>query len=108
MSNTHSPSPRRHVCGALSPFVLAALTVAAVPANAQNLVRGQDLFQHHCQACHADFHKPETRHVTSLEELRKRVEGWAVHTGTTWKTEEIDDVLFYLNRMFYKFPEKAL
>lgn len=94
--------------GTLRPVALAALAVSMGAANAQNLGRGQELFQHHCQACHFDFQKPESRHVESLEKLRKRVEGWALHTGTDWTQEEIDDVLFYLNRMFYKFPEKAL
>lgn len=86
----------------------AALALAAAGTQAQNLPRGQELFQQKCQACHYDFQRPETRHVESLEELRKRVEAWGVHTGTGWTREEVDDVLSYLNRMFYKFPEKRL
>lgn len=86
----------------------AALGLAAEGAGAQDLPRGQELFEDQCQACHDDFQRPESRHVTSLGDLRKRIEAWGTHTGTGWKKEEVNDVLFYLNRMFYKFSEKAL
>lgn len=91
-------------------LVLFAALLALFPAwaSAQNFARGQELFQQHCQACHEDLHEARHRHAKSLGELRKRIEGWATHTNTGWQKDEVDDVLFYLNQSFYKFPGKRL
>lgn len=78
------------------------------PASAQNFARGQELFEDHCQACHEDFERPEVRHLRSAKELRARIEAWAAHTNTGWKQEDIEDVLFYLDRSFYRFDKKPL
>ncbi|SMF95527.1 hypothetical protein SAMN02949497_2892 [Methylomagnum ishizawai] len=78
------------------------------PASAQNFARGQELFEDHCQACHEDFNRPEVRHLGSAEELRARIEAWATHTNTGWKKEDVEDVLFYLDRSFYRFGQKPL
>lgn len=88
--------------------ILAVLLLGPSPVRAQDLQRGQDLFQHHCLACHYDFQRPEVRHLQSLDELRKRISAWALHTNTGWSEEEVDDVLHYLNVSFYKFPKKTL
>jgi mono/diheme cytochrome c family protein len=88
-------------------FASAALAISLISAsplaNAANFARGQELFEDHCQACHNDFHRPDDRNVKSLSELRKRVEAWSAHAATDWKRDEIDDVLEYINRSFYKF-----
>lgn len=99
-STPHRP-PRRLVL-----FALLALSPAW--AAAQNFARGQELFQHHCQACHEDLHEARHRHAKDLDELRKRIEGWATHTNAGWQKDEVNDVLFYLNQSFYKFPEQRL
>ncbi|MGZ8217533.1 c-type cytochrome [Methylomagnum sp.] len=87
-------------------FALLALSPAWV--SAQDFARGQELFQQHCQACHEDLHEARHRHVRTLDELRQRVQGWATHTNTGWQKGEVDDVLFYLNQSFYKFPKQRL
>jgi mono/diheme cytochrome c family protein len=104
MSSLHLPlSP------AINRGVLFALLALSAPGiQAQNFERGQKLFENHCQACHTDMHRPESRHLHSLAELRKRIDAWALHTNTGWQKDDVDDVLFYLNQSFYKFPEKPL
>lgn len=89
---------------------LAAIwLVAFAPATAaENFARGKELYDHHCQSCHEDLMHAENRRLKSLDELRKRIEAWATHTGNDWTRDEINDVLYYLNKRFYKFDQKAL
>ncbi len=90
-------------------LLLACLAASAAPlAFAQNFARGQELFEDHCQACHEEFDRPEARHMRNLEELRSRIDAWAAHTNAGWKKEDVDDVLFYLNKSFYRFDQKSL
>lgn len=94
--------PFRHL------MLFALLALSPAWASAQNFARGQELFQHHCQACHEDLHEARHRHAKDPGELRKRVEGWATHTNTGWQKDEVNDVLFYLNQSFYKFPKQRI
>jgi hypothetical protein len=48
------------------------------------------------------------RNLKTLDALRKRIEDWVSHTGNPWSREEIDDVLYYLNKSFYRFDQKPL
>jgi mono/diheme cytochrome c family protein len=70
--------------------------------------RGQALYENHCSSCHdTQVHAPgETRHVTTMAELRARVAAWSVHSGLEWSDEEVNDVTGYLNRRFYRFTEQ--
>lgn len=91
---------------ALAAYAFSMLIPAS--ASAENFQRGQELYGNHCQACHANLvHLSKHRKVKDLAELRKRVAAWAVHAGEGWGNSEIDDVQYYLNRMFYHFKEQA-
>jgi mono/diheme cytochrome c family protein len=105
MSSRNSPAPFKLSLGLLLAGLATGTQALAQPRNFQ---RGQELFEHHCQACHYDFNRADTRHVRSLEELRQKIEGWAVHTNAGWRKGEVDDVLFYLNKSFYRFEQKAM
>lgn len=87
---------------------LCGLLLLALPVHAQNFQRGQELFEHHCLACHHDFERTDSRHVRSLAELRRKIEAWASHTNVGWRKTEIGDVLYYINKSFYHFPQKTL
>lgn len=83
--------------------VLVAVMLAA-PASSQDFSRGQALYEHHCQSCHADWaHSRAGRKVEDINELRRRVASWSVHAGLDWHDEEIGDVAGYLDRAFYRF-----
>lgn len=100
--------PRTGTSLPIAGFAAAWLVAFAPSAGAEDYGRGKELYDHHCQSCHEDLMHAENRHLRSLDELRKRVEAWAGHTGNDWSGEEIDDVLYYLNKRFYKFEHKAL
>ena len=44
----------------------------------------------------------KNRKVTTVEELRKRVSGWSVHSGLDWSQVDIEDVTDYLGRTYYQ------
>ena len=48
------------------------------------------------------------RKLKTLDALRGRIRDWASHTGNPWTREEIEDVLYYLNKSFYHFDQKPL
>lgn len=88
---------------------LVLSTFMPAPAVAENFRRGQELYGDHCDACHDSLtHPGKEQKVKSLSELRKRIASWADHTGQYWGNSEIDDVLYYLNKSYYHFEEKAL
>jgi mono/diheme cytochrome c family protein len=78
------------------------------PVLAENFARGQELYNHHCQSCHEDLLHARNRKLKTLDALRDRIRAWAVHSGAPWTEEEINDVLYYLNKSFYRFDQKPL
>lgn len=85
---------------------MAVLALASAPALAENYQRGHELYGNHCQACHTKrVHLNKKRKVKTLSELRKRVEGWAAHAGDDWGESEVDDVVYYLNRRYYRLAQ---
>ena len=48
-----------------------------------------------------------SRRATSLADLHQRVASWSYHAALGWSEEEVTDVVDYLNRAFYHFPEQA-
>ena len=80
-------------------------TLAVLPGTvfAEGFDRGQALYEHHCQSCHESWaHTRDGRLVTTVGELRRRVEAWSIHSRLDWTAEEIEDVTDYLNRTFYQ------
>lgn len=85
---------------------MAALILCAYAASAleEEFSRGQASYENHCRSCHADWvHTRSARKVTSLNELRQRTPSWSIHTGLDWSDEEMEDVVDYLERNFYRF-----
>jgi hypothetical protein len=46
--------------------------------------------------------------LKTLDALRGRIQDWASHTGNLWTREDVNDVLYYLNKSFYGFDQKPL
>jgi hypothetical protein len=66
--------------------------------------RGQLLYENHCISCHESIvHVRLRQQAMSLPELRARVLHWATYLQLRWGKEEIEDVVGYLNRQYYKF-----
>ena len=92
----------------LCTLALLAGCEAASPradSRAADMLRGRDLYQTFCTACHtAQIHWRERRLVKSWEDLRYQVARWQKYAGQNWSGEEIDDTASYLNQVFYGLP----
>ena len=94
---------RRATWSATAALVTALTALWSAAAGAQEATdRAQALYENHCQFCHADWaYTHEGRKVTTLKDLRLRVDGWSAHAGLHWSAEEIDAVTRYLDERFY-------
>ena len=65
--------------------------------------RGQLLYENHCLECHTSVvHIRNNRKAINLIEVRKFVIRWSRELHLPWQKEEIDDVVRYLDRQYYK------
>ncbi len=77
---------------------------APSPATAS---RGELLYGNHCIACHStSVHWRDQRLVTDFGSLIAQVKRWEQNTGLGWSSEEILDVVQYLNTTIYRFPSQ--
>lgn len=84
--------------------VLCAM--AAPPAFAAgDPVRGEKLHQD-CLGCHGtELYVPPRAKVKTLSALKKETERWNDRMNPKFTKQEIDDIVAWLNRDFYKFPQ---
>lgn len=68
--------------------------------------RGEMLYSNHCLGCHESMiHIREKRRVQHLEALRDTVTRWSQELNLNWSSEEIEDVVLYLNIRYYHYTE---
>lgn len=87
---------RRWAGAALVLFPLAALA-AGDAANGERLHRS-------CLQCHGTEVYVPGAHIKSLAALRNETARWADYYNPKLTRSEIDDLVAYLNRDFYKLP----
>ncbi|HEY7741471.1 MAG TPA: cytochrome c [Burkholderiales bacterium] len=90
--------------------LLAAGGLAGAPAasgaEVPDLERGRALYENHCIVCHtAKVHRRVPPLPLQIDELRRIVALWASMEGMRWSSEEIEDVVHYLNRTHYRFEK---
>lgn len=90
--------------------LLAAGGLAGAPAASgaelPDLERGRALYENHCIVCHtAKVHRRAPPLPVQIDELRRIVTLWASMEGMRWNSEEIEDVVHYLNRTHYRFEK---
>jgi mono/diheme cytochrome c family protein len=88
-------------------------TVLSGTAMAADIARGKSLHDDNCVECHVSiqggdgsgiYTRPDRR-IDSLPALRSQVKRCKNSMGVSWPEDQIDDVVAYLNSMYYKFPE---
>lgn len=79
------------------------LTVAA-SAQVPNAERGQALYENHCVVCHTGkVHARVNRIAVSRAEVTEIVNGWQLQQKLGWGSQEVADVVEFLNRTRYHF-----
>lgn len=75
---------------------------------AANYERGRLLYQNHCTTCHTSvLHLGAGRKARSLLEVYREIIRWQTHLDLGWSTQDMIDVLQYLNTEFYRFEERV-
>lgn len=79
------------------------LALTAPKTDAADAANGEKLHQD-CLQCHGTkVYLPPRRKINSLKALRKEVERWNDSYNPKMSKAEIDDLVAYLDRDFYKF-----
>lgn len=82
-------------------------------AHAADLKLGKQLVEENCIKCHADavggdgsgIYTRKNHVVDSLAALRKQVHRCKTSLGVSWPADQINDVVAYLNKTYYKFKK---
>ena len=90
--------------------LFATLTSTTMAADVN---RGKSLHDDNCIECHVSIQGGDgsgiytraDRRIDSLPALRSQVHRCKNSMGVSWPEDQIDDVVAYLNSMYYKFPE---
>lgn len=92
--------------GRIALLAICAATVAACTAAAVgDPERGASLHEA-CLGCHAtELYTPPKAKIKSLSALREEVEKWNDRYNPKFTDQEVQDLVAYLNRDFYKFPQ---
>lgn len=85
-------------------LLLSQTTQAANPAH------GKDLHDANCLSCHSSLmggnpnviYTRSDRRVNTIDGLRKQVTRCKTTVGVPWPEDQIEDVVEYLNKNFYK------
>lgn len=92
-------------------FIFCLLLTTSL--HAADLERGKDLHDGSCINCHASmlggngtgiYTRPDRR-IESLTALQKQVQRCRDSLGMPWPSDQVDDVVYYLNKTFYKFED---
>ena len=95
---------------AASPAILAlavagAMAFAAPAAAAGDPVRGATLHDA-CLGCHGtELYVPPRAKIKSLSALKKEVDRWNDRYNPKFSKQDVEDMVAYLNRDFYKFSK---
>jgi len=83
---------------------LLTLLLLAGAAQAQNIDRGQLLYETHCASCHTErLHDREKSIIRSYANLRAEVGKRAAMTNRRFTPDELEDVIEFLDRSHYRF-----
>jgi mono/diheme cytochrome c family protein len=97
---------RRFLAIALLAAGQVIVAPAASGAETPDLERGRRLYENHCVVCHtAKVHRRVPSLPLGEDDLRYIVNLWASQQGVRWSAEDIEDVVYYLNRTHYRFEK---
>lgn len=93
----------RFLAIALSAAVGMAVAPAGWGAEVPDVERGRALYENHCVVCHTPkVHRRPAPLPLHIDDLRFIVTLWAGQQNLGWSREEIEDVVHYLDRAYYR------
>lgn len=89
--------------------LLAAALALPAQSGAQaipDIGRGRALYENHCMVCHTSrVHRRNPPSAIDREALRFIVKVWVEEQKLSWRAEDIEDVVWYLDRVYYRFEK---
>ncbi|MDP1674662.1 MAG: cytochrome c [Burkholderiales bacterium] len=86
-------------------LLLASVLAAPAVQAAGDPVRGEQLHQD-CLGCHGtELYLPPKAKVKTLAALKKETERWNDRMNPKFTRQEIEDIVAWMNRDFYRFPQ---
>ena len=83
--------------------LLLALVLIGSGAAAQDVSRGQLLYETHCVVCHREgLHERQNSKVASYSDLRYQVERWTKETRRRFTPDEREDLIEFLDATHYR------
>jgi mono/diheme cytochrome c family protein len=84
----------------------AGVSTTSTTADVRDLERGRALYENNCRVCHtARVHRRVPQLPTNEDELRRIVLTWVRYEKLQWSSEDVDDVVYYVNRTYYQFDK---
>ena len=81
-------------------------TTTTTTTDARDFERGRALYDNNCRVCHTSkVHRRIPQLPVNENELYRIVLAWARFEGMSWTSEEVEDVVYYVNRTYYQFPK---
>jgi len=97
--------PRRAEIALLAAVSLA-IPAAGRGAESPDLERGRALYENHCVVCHTPkVHRRVPPLPLHTDDLRFIVALWASQQGIRWSRDDIEDVVYFLDRTHYRFEK---
>lgn len=85
-------------------LLLAMVAPTPAPTFAADIEHGKTLVEQHCTRCHdTSVYSRSDRRIGSLEALKNQVKRCELSQSLQWPQPNIDDVVAYLDAIFYKF-----
>ena len=85
-------------------IAVAGLACPALAAEAPSIERGQALYENHCVVCHTSkVHRRYPPSAIDREALRFIVRVWVEEQKLSWRPQDIEDVVYYLERAHYRY-----
>ena len=97
----------RAISSAVVAVVLAGCAASAgTTTDIRDFERGRALYDNNCRVCHTSkVHRRIPQLPVNEDELYRIVLTWAHYEGLSWTSEDVEDVVYYVNRMYYQFPK---
>jgi mono/diheme cytochrome c family protein len=92
--------------GAVLAGCAGGVSTTATTTDVRDLERGRALYENNCRVCHTSkVHRRIPQLPVNEDELYRIVLTWAHYEGLSWTSEEVEDVVYYVNRTYYQFPK---
>ena len=79
------------------------LSIGQASAQLPDTTRGRLLYENHCVVCHTQkVHRRTPPMPIDVQDLRRIVSSWAKEQNLRWSQQDIEDVVYYLDRTHYR------